>query len=238
MEMQKGNEPTAMVISWAFYLDWKGTAIFTPEWLQYIQQRRKLRSIHNIAPRPRSRVVSATHSTNLLQPVRVLVHVRRGDIIPQWTNLYLPNSHYLQILETYLSDTNVFYDVTIYSESSSFEPWHEFNCSTISHHRRQNMRCHFSFDDDIVDVWSDMLGYGQGDGRRILILSRSTFSFVPALLANPLTTTVIYTPFHQYNPLSHWTVVNDLIMNKTEKISRGMQLEYMSKTEKGNEATR
>jgi hypothetical protein len=98
-------------------------------------------------------------------------------------------------------------------------------------HPTKQIQCHLALDSDMADVWKDMLGYrddnyddgdedhgGRCDGgtvspwvqyntsmlRRILVLSVSTFSLVPAIFVDPSTTMVIYTPC-DHKPLPFWT---------------------------------
>jgi len=54
---------------------------------------------------------------------KVVVHIRRGDVTPCKKKTYfryLPNSHYLHLLDIYVNDTQA--QITIFSQKSSFEP--------------------------------------------------------------------------------------------------------------------
>jgi len=62
-------------------------------------------------------------------------------------------------------------------------------------------------DTDLGTVWREI------QAADIVIMSRSSFSFVPALLN--LDGQIIYTPFW-HNPLPHWTVVDKAILNQSE----------------------
>ncbi len=200
-----GSGGIGMMVHRSVYMDWKDSEIFTPEWTEYIQQRRKL-------PPPLELSAAVTRPTNQLQEKykqqhRILVHIRRGDVTPcinDYTR-YTPNAHYFHLINNLARENNndTFYNVTIYSESDSFESWQDFNYS-----HQANVACHLALDGDMGQVWKDMLGYDDNGPliHRTLVLSSSTFSFVPALLANPSTTTVIYTPYW-HKPLPQWQVV-------------------------------
>ena len=135
------------------------------------------------------------------------IHIRRGDIGPcrpltRNYHRYLPNSHYIRLIDYYIAQHDVAQQnvksnvqVTIYSESESYESFDVFR------QRGYNV----ILDGSIEDVWKGLVT------KDVLILSRSSFSFVPAILSRGI---VVYTPFwHQ--PLPSWEVVNDEFMNQT-----------------------
>jgi hypothetical protein len=81
----------------------KDIAIFTVEWLAYI--RSKVKYTH-----PLKDAVT-----------NIAVHIRRGDVNPcQYPNRYLPNSHYIKILDKFMNESNAkdsstrYYNVTIF----------------------------------------------------------------------------------------------------------------------------
>jgi len=116
------------------------------------------------------RNVSAGHQT--------AVHIRRGDAIPCPKDgslnryRYLPNSYYQAMIDMYVPPNST---VTIYSEEDSYEPWDDF--------KQYNLRLSTS----LTDTWRDMM---MAD---TLILSRSAFSLIPALLNRH--GTIWYIPF-------------------------------------------
>ncbi len=205
-----------MVLPRDVYMKWKDTAIFTPEWINYIRQRQQLPTITTrssyIKSASRTRSPSSKSPkriqkfpTHKPQEARMIVHVRRGDVTPCMGEYfrYVPNSHYLHLIQQYITSHNdTQYNVTIYSESKSFESWQDF------HKFSENVSgcCTLSLDGDMADVWRDMLGFDDRNARRVLILSMSSFSLIPAILADASTTTVVYTPFW-HHPLPHWQVV-------------------------------
>jgi hypothetical protein len=159
----------------------KNTGTFTPEWIQDIQANAS-------AARP---PVKAQYD--------IVVHIRRGDVNPCSLGVdyrYLPNSHYVAIIKELLKerpDANV----TVFSESESFESWDPFQ------------KYDLVLDADIAKVWNAMMS------ARVLVMSKSSFSLVPALLGNA---SVIYTPFWN-QPLPSWQVVSkDIQIETTEEL--------------------
>lgn len=165
------------------------TAIFTDAWLAHVRSIVTARTImrHSASPSRRVR--------------QVAVHVRRGDVTactePQ---RFLPNSYYLAVLDQYVipkSGDGTAVNVTIYSDavtgeeedasSSSLEQWQDFTRRGYTVERGT----------DLTRVWNAFVN------ADVLILSKSSFSLVPALFN---LNTVIYTPFW-HKPLDGWTVV-------------------------------
>ena len=137
----------------------------------------------------------------------IAVHVRRGDVTPcKYKDRYLPNSHYLALIDKYIARTPHSKEphVTIYSESKSFEPWSEMQARNFS----------FSVDTALSEAWKGMIS---GD---VLIMSKSSFSYVPPIL-NPHGT-IVYTKF-THKPLSTWEIVDDAsLLNMTEVNLEGL----------------
>mmetsp|Transcript_6464 Transcript_6464/g.8396 ORF Transcript_6464/g.8396 Transcript_6464/m.8396 type:complete len:332 (+) Transcript_6464:71-1066(+) len=124
----------------------------------------------------------------------VAVHIRRGDVDPcQYPTRYLPNSYYLKVLDRLQNGKSTRYNITIYSGKESFEGWRDFESRGYGK----------EFSDDIELVWSSMLN------ADILVMSKSSFSLVPAVLSRG---TVIYTPFW-HKPLAQWQVVEKGIVS-------------------------
>lgn len=135
---------------------------------------------------------------------RVGVHIRRGDVDPcGYFARYLPNSLYLKLIDLYSPAHGA--DVTIFSEEYSYEPWSDFSNFTLS------------LGGNLTDVWQSML---ESD---VLILSRSSFSIVPAIISSRIRTAV-YLPYlrNDPKPLPEWTVVNNKAlkegMRRTEQL--------------------
>jgi hypothetical protein len=97
--------------------------------------------------------------------LRVVVHIRRGDVTPCDPLRYLPNSYYLELIRRYAPRHA---ELTIYSQRDSVEPWDDF----------ANYSLNLADDegDDVIAAWEAMMN------ADVLILSKSSFSIVPALL--------------------------------------------------------
>lgn len=129
---------------------------------------------------------------------RISVHIRRGDITPcrprtRGYPRYLPNQHFLRLIDRYNPQNNS--DVVIYSESPSYET---FDCF-----RQRGYEV--VLDGSIGEAWKGIL---MSD---VVILSRSSFSLVPAILTKG---TVVFTPFW-HDPLPHWDIVEESFVNET-----------------------
>lgn len=154
------------------------TGIFTADYLEYLQ------SIIVFPPKPTRPLIS--------------VHMRRGDISPcrprtRGYPRYLPNQHFLRLIERY--NPKNLSDVVVYSESESFESFDAFS----------DLGYHVVLDGSIGDVWRGIVI------SDVVILSRSSFSLVPAIMTRGK---VVFTPFW-HEPLPHWDVVEEEFMNET-----------------------
>jgi len=134
---------------------------------------------------------------------RVAVHIRRQDVQPcgNYRSRYLTNKHYLQLLERYVPPRDEIekdVEVTIFSQQQSFESMDVF----------RDMKFSVVLDTNRADTWMSMMV------ADLLILSKSSFSFVPALL-NPHGR-VIYTPLW-HEPLLQWTIVDDDLLLQLEE---------------------
>jgi hypothetical protein len=130
-----------------------------------------------------------------------VLHIRRGDISPcssmPWVSQrYLSNRYYQQLIDDYIPPNMT---VTIYSETSSFEPWDSWTmpAENVTTNRTFEIR----LDTPLNQVWQHIMT------ADIYILSRdSAFSYVPAIL-NMNASQVIFTPSTYFRPLPAWTVV-------------------------------
>jgi hypothetical protein len=143
---------------------------------------------------------------NETEILTIAVHIRRGDVEPcRFPARYLPNSHYLRLIQEYTPPTSSSskhqrVQVSIYSESNSLEPFDDFVARNYS----------VWLDTDLPTVWRGIMT------ADVVILSKSSFSFVPALL-NP-TGTIVYTPNGE-NPPIHWSLVpENLLKQSTEDL--------------------
>lgn len=168
------------------------TKVFTQAWLDHIQSvAGPTLLLHHYNRRQYPVPVTTTQNT-----LQVAVHVRRGDVTPcTEPERYLANSYYLALLDRYLpTDNQVAVNVTIYSDadadSSSLEDWKDFT------DRGYTLALQTT---DLRHVWQAFIT------ADMLVMSKSSFSLVPALFKNR-NQAVVYTPFW-HKPLAHWTVV-------------------------------
>jgi hypothetical protein len=129
----------------------------------------------------------------LLRNRRVAPHSAVLQILTKKSERYLPNTHYLKLIERYNTQNES--RVQIFSESTSFESFDVF----------RERGYHVVLDGDIGDVWKGILT------SDIAILSKSSFSLVPALMSKG---TIVYTPFW-HPPLPNWDIVDDVFLNET-----------------------
>jgi hypothetical protein len=189
--------------------------LLDPEWRNYI---RKVSQARRKEQRRRDFYENDPSSAG---STRVVVHIRRGDISP-CNQRYLPNSLYLRLIEQYApKDAHV----TIHSEVESHENWTEaFSNYTLV------------LDGNITDVWQDMLD------SDILILSRSAFSIVPAIVSSRLSK-VVFPPFQRYDrtdlrPLPEWDVVDAKLMGQAHAEQQEMRPTYCKKAPKKKDLLR
>jgi hypothetical protein len=139
----------------------------------------------------------------------IVVHIARGKKFTpcrkanyEGFDPYLPNRHYKLLIKKY-SKPGYYNKVIIYSQSTSYEKLDIF--------RDQGYELHI--DEDIADVWKAVM---KAD---VFIMSRSSFSFVPALVASD-STKVVYTPFW-HKPIKGWDVVgNDILSQSSTEFER------------------
>jgi hypothetical protein len=126
----------------------------------------------------------------------VALHVRRGDVTPCHETLgmldrYTPNQSYLRFIQEYAPRDRQ-YQVTVFSETKSFEPWDDF--------LRRNFT--LELDTDLASVWRSMIV------ADMLVMSVSTFSYVAALLNRH--GLIVYTGC-DWLPFPHWKQINQTL---------------------------
>ena len=137
--------------------------------------------------------------------LQVAIHMRRGDVTPcTEPERYLPNSYYLSVVDQYIPKFSLgrAINVTLYSESASHEGWEPFE------KRGYNL----VLGSNVAQVWEALIS------ADVLIISRSSFSLVPALFNENV---VLYTPFW-HKPLGNWTIVpKDGVDAETKRLREG-----------------
>jgi hypothetical protein len=144
---------------------------FTRPWLEHVRFQRRQQLVVS--------TMSAEQQRLEIPSYLVSVHVRRGDVSPcnNKTNFrYIPNEHFLDLLDKYIPQNETSVNVTIFSESNTVEPFDDFISRGY----------HLALDTNLTEVWHHMV---QSD---LLIMSQSTFSLVPAIFSSGV---VIHTPF-------------------------------------------
>jgi len=169
------------------YWYWHDSAIWTTEWIEYIQQRRQ-------------KVDRQSARKDTKEDPTMVIHMRRGDVHPcdKYTySRYLPNSHYLSLIEKYRTKDHK--RVILHSEQNSYlEPWSDFD---------EIDGIELKLDTNPMETWRDILN------ADVYIMSKSSFSLVPALFSTA--SKIIYTPFwHEGHP--NWIRVSNDIMNASK----------------------
>jgi hypothetical protein len=176
------------------------TGIWTPAWVKAIK------SIMHYPCKGAETIKSELkHLPNNM--LNVVIHMRRGGVspCPHTTGRCLPNSHCKRVMDHFLwpqkkhaNNETKGHNITIFSESKSFEDWNYFeNITNVT----------LRLDTDIEDVWNSMMD------ANTLILSKSSFSVVPAAFNEG---TVICTPM-LLGPLKAWTKVPESISSQMAK---------------------
>jgi hypothetical protein len=142
---------------------------FKPAWKQHFKE-----ALSEYSP----------EESNRDKPFEMAVHVRRGDVHPcTYKRRYLPNEHFLQLIDRYTPKESFGrpVHVTIYSESDSYEPLDDFILRnyTIKLDTKR-----------LAEVWQAL------STADVAILSRSYFSIVPAII-NP--NVVVATEFFDFD---------------------------------------
>lgn len=200
------NATTEMLVPTQIYRRFNDTGIFTAEWLEEIHHHMNYHTDED------DRLTQGRTENPLMSygatQIKVAVHIRRGDTSPCdpiTQERYLPNQYYLDVLERYvfqddttaaMSTSRERFNVTIYSESNTYERFDpDFENCTLQLDASLSLQ----------QVWHEFLT------SDVLILSKSSFSLIPAILSSANRTRVIYTAFwnNRHRPLSYWTVVND-----------------------------
>jgi hypothetical protein len=167
----------------------------TPEWRQTMQK-----ALYKYTDRRKNR------------PYHIAVHVRRGDVTPcTYTRRYLPNSHYISLIDQYTPNATTLngrpLQVTIYSESDSFESFNIFR------ERKYKLALDTK---SLAQVWKAL------STADVAILSRSFFSIAPAAI-NP--NIVVATDFFGFDVrvMDGWKYADQTLVQNSEDIIHEMR---------------
>lgn len=199
----RGNTSHVM-LSNTLYLLPPMLELFSSKWIAIMREYS-----HSSLPKPNKK--------NDQEVYQVAVHVRRGDVSPcNWDQTtvttiddnnrtcqphrsrYLPNQHYLQIIDRYAPKGA---NVTIYTES-------EQPAESLDDFKNVSLYV----DGSLKTVWGDML---RSD---MLILSKSTFALIPAIVAQKESQRVLFTPVSietGYSKIPGWETVDCNILEAT-----------------------
>jgi hypothetical protein len=206
------------------------TRIFRHEWLA-LMRGEHLR-YRNLPP---------PSTTTTTTPKTAVIHIRRGDVSlcdPNTADRYLPNQHYVSLIESLTKGSNddinggvVPLAIEIYSEQRSEpEGWEDLlqqlasSSSSSSVAAPHRLSLHLNATASLV--WSRLI---QAD---VLVLSKSSFSFVPAIFATA-TSRVVYTPFW-LDSLPHWTIVDENLMQTTRRANIRLRHELCQNNSNNN----
>mmetsp|Transcript_9704 Transcript_9704/g.17669 ORF Transcript_9704/g.17669 Transcript_9704/m.17669 type:complete len:318 (-) Transcript_9704:47-1000(-) len=170
------SDESAQIVDRLVYYN-QDTGVWTHQWLSHMQ--------------------NLVHYNTSMPPLPMAIHIRRGDVDVCDTDngfRYLPNSHYLRLIDMYRPSPNT--PVHIFSETTSSESWDDF---------RRDENIFLELDAPIEKVYVALAT------AEILVMSKSSFSLNVGMLNNHQ---VIYTPFW-HKPLQHWNIVSPEIMSET-----------------------
>lgn len=229
LQQQQSITTTSRILSSNIYQSHELSKYWNNRWINYIvkqlQQQQSIRQQNDIINNDLLEIQqpiennnsnntnndTVMNSSTMRKRLQVMVHIRRGDVTVCNESLqsrYLPNEYYINILKEYNYIDPFTYDITIYSETSNsidnriqLESWDDF--LSLS----SNIRIELDTK-NIYTIWYNMIY-----NANVLIMSKSSFSIIPALLLTGLSnyTAIIHIPGHQfwYNTLPYWIVMND-----------------------------
>lgn len=125
----------------------------------------------------------------------VAIHMRRGDVTPADRIRYTPNEYYIDIVRQIRSAVSTPVQVHVFSSLEGQHAEDEFKPL-----REQQMHVHLEQTVQAKQSWAHFAK------ANILIMAKSAFSSVPALLREKC---VIYEPYHM-GKLSNWVTADQL----------------------------
>jgi hypothetical protein len=191
---------------------------FSIAWCKYMQNQIQ-RATHN--------TTNSIHN-DPQRPLQVAVHVRRGDVSPcsGFFERYLPNQHFRQVIEKYILDpiTKRPVNITFFSETSErlYEPLEDL--LSFAGANQSYITANLALDGSIEEVWRQMMD------SDVLVLSKSSFAEVPALLS-PRLSRIIHTPYRKYEPgsmvpMDNWEIVDSAIVDHSKAKVKEMRKSF------------
>jgi hypothetical protein len=135
-------------------------------------------------------------------PKQIAVHMRRGDYSPCRNSAkYLPNTYYLDVLDEYLPQycpTSDACNVTIFTEEEAYEDFEPF----------KERNYHLDLNSSVDQIWAAMIN------ADLLILSKSSFSWVPGIM----NMNKVVTPQYKFPVCDNWDVASSDITSKSDQV--------------------
>jgi hypothetical protein len=124
--------------------------------------------------------------------INISVHIRRGDVNPYYTDRWIDDFYYLEIINKLKEKYNgQNYKITIYTQRNNFNPV-------------PYQGCEISYDDQTLDneIWKKLIF------SDVLVLGRSSYSYSAGILCDGL---VIYPRDKFFHPkLNDWKLLEEL----------------------------
>ena len=140
----------------------------------------------------------------------VAIHLRRGDYSPcRSKEKYLPNVYYEKVLDEYILPRYCSHtrdrvcNITIFTEERHFEPLDVFQ-------NRTDLT--IDVDSSLDQIWTTLL---KAD---LTVISKSSFSYVPAILNPNLVLSPVDWQDWKYPPLEHWLLAPESIRQATQDV--------------------
>ena len=127
--------------------------------------------------------------------IKISIHIRRGDVIQSFTDRWLPDEYYLNIIKDLEVKYNGNFDLTIYTQRNNFNPDSFVKYKII-------------YDDESLDyeVWSDLIN------SDILVIGKSAYSYSAGMLCDGV---VVYPEEGMFHPkINSWIYNTEILSNK------------------------
>jgi hypothetical protein len=127
--------------------------------------------------------------------IKISIHIRRGDVDQSFTDRWLPDEYYLNIIKDLEVKYNGNFDLTIYTQRNNFNPDSFVKYKII-------------YDDESLDyeVWSDLIN------SDILVIGKSAYSYSAGMLCDGV---VVYPEEGMFHPkINSWIYNTEILSNK------------------------
>lgn len=213
----RAQDDDAVFVPQKTYRDLDAT-LFTPEWRASFLEQIQAATTTRRKKRYNSITSAARDEHDTESVFSIAVHIRRGDVNPcHYPTRYLPNNHYLRLIQRYTPANHSNVQVTIFSEGKSYEPFSSFSDQNDLSSSNNSSSTYFTLalDSSLAAVWKAL------ETADVAILSKSSFSYVPAVLN---TRTVVYTDFW-HGAVAGWETVSADMLEQTAAEAKQLQEE-------------